>query len=187
MTLLDRILEAIQWRLLRSEAGICLWRFLRWGFATIAPYTPPRSEIPLDRAAAFVLVEVRRSTIRAAGQGLFSLQHIEAGVRVEEYTGDTVDSLSKYVRLRIKDYVADSPCPGIFIGASRRPEALMRYINHHPDASRRNVRFRNEGTRKYYETTRPVQPDEELLTDYGELYWRLRLPSRRKPRTLVLS
>jgi hypothetical protein len=139
----------------------------------LTPYTPPRSEIPPERARAFVKVEVRPSTISGAGQGLFALERIEARVTIGEYTGDIVDSVSKVLRLRDKAYVALTADPAICIDALRRPEVMMRYICHHPQQEKRNVHFRNQGSRKFVETTRPVDPGDELFTDYSDIYWRL--------------
>lgn len=51
---------------------------------------------------------------------------------------------------------------------------MMRYICHHPDPAKRNVQYINEGTRKFVRTIRAVEAGQELFTDYGEAYWRLR-------------
>ncbi|MBI5101578.1 MAG: hypothetical protein HZB33_07085 [Nitrospirae bacterium] len=174
MNTLDRILEGLRWRLWESTPGIFLWHALGWVASRIAPYTPPRAEIPEERARAFVRVEVRPSTIPGAGQGLFSMERIEAGVRIGEYTGDIVHGVFNVLRLRDKDFVARTADPSVCIDALRRPEVMTRYICHHPGEGKRNVRFRNEGSRKFVETTRAVHPGEELLADYGDMYWRLK-------------
>ena len=174
MTIFNRILDRLRRFLIKSSAGIQLWRFVRWAVSRVAPYTPPRTEIPPARARAFVKVEVRPSTIPGAGQGLFAMERIEAGVTIGEYSGDIIDSVFKVLRLRDKDYVARTSDPSICIDALRRPEVMMRYICHHPKEQKRNVKFRDDGSRKFVETTQPVDPDEELLTDYSDVYWRLR-------------
>ena len=174
MMTIDRILEGLRWRLWKSDAGIYVWRFVHWPVSRVAPYTPPRTQIPPERARAFVKVEVRPSTIPGAGQGLFASEQIEAGVTIGEYMGDIVDSVFKLLRLRDIDYLALTDDPRIFIDPLHQPEVTMRYICHHPKEEKRNVRFRSEGTRKFVETTRLIDPGEELLTDYGNIYWRLR-------------
>jgi hypothetical protein len=174
MTMFDRILERFRCFLVESDAGISVWRSIRWAVPLVAPYTPPRNEIPPERARAFVKVEVRPSTIPGAGQGLFAMERIEAGVTIGEYTGDIVDSVFKVLRLPNKDYVALTSNPAISIDALRRPEAMMRYICHHPKEERRNVRYRSDGSRKFLETIRPVDPGQEFLADYSDVYWRLR-------------
>lgn len=174
MRLCDRILDGLRRRFLENDAGIYLWRFARWVIPLIAPYTPPRTEIPPERACAFVKVEIRSSEVPGAGNGLFALERIEAGVTIGEYTGDIVASVFKGLRLRNKDYVALTNDPALSIDAFHRPEAMMRYINHHPQEEMRNVRYRSEGTRKFVETIRPVEPGKELFADYSAIYWRLR-------------
>ena len=159
---------------MENDAGIYLWRFARWVIPLVAPYTPPRTEIPAERAGAFVKLEIRPSVVPGAGKGLFALERIEAGVTVGEYTGDIVDSVFKVLRLSNKDYIALTNNPAICIDALRRPEVMMRYINHHPEAEKRNVRYRSEGASKFVETTRAVDPNEELFADYSDIYWKLR-------------
>jgi len=159
---------------LEHDAGIYLWRFARWIVPLIAPYIPPRTEIPPERVRAFVEVEVRPSVVPGAGKGLFALERIEAGVTIGEYTGDIIHSLIKGLRLPNKDYIALTSNPAISIDALRRPEVMMRYINHHPQEEKRNVRYRSEGTRKFVETIRVVDQDEELFADYSDIYRRLR-------------
>jgi hypothetical protein len=174
MKIADRVLERMRRFLLKSDAGIQQLRFLRWAVPRVMPYTPPRADISLERARAFVKAEVRPSRIPGAGQGLFALERVEAGVTIGEYAGDIVDSVFKALRLRDKDYVALTDDPAISIDPFRRPEVMMRYICHHPKAERRNVQYINEGSRKFVRTTRVVEPGEEFFTDYGEAYWRLR-------------
>jgi len=174
MTIFDPTFERLRRYLLKCDAGIHLWRFAGWAVARIAPYTPPRSEIPPERACAFVKVEVRLSTIPEAGHGLFALEEVEAGVRIGEYAGDMVDSVFKVLRLPNKEYVASTGDPFLCIDPSHRPEVMMRYICHHPDKEKRNVRFVDVGPRKFVESTRRIASGEEFLTDYSDLYWRLR-------------
>lgn len=174
MTIYDRILVRLSRILLKSAAGIYMWRCIRWSVPRIAPYTPPRTEIPPERARAFVKVEVRPSRIPGAGLGLFALEGIEAGITIGEYTGDIIDSVFKVLRLRDKDYVALTSNPAICIDPSRRPEVMMRYICHHPKEEKRNVRYINIGSRKFVESTRRIDSGEEFLTDYSDMYWRLR-------------
>jgi hypothetical protein len=152
MRLADRVLERVRRRLLKSEIGIVQLRFLRWAIARVAPYTPLPADIPPERARAYVKVEVKPSRIPGAGHGLFALERVEARVVIGEYAGDIVDSVFKVFRLRNKDHVALTDDPSIALDPSRRPEVMMRYICHHPDAARRNVQYINEGSRKYVRT-----------------------------------
>ncbi len=175
MKLIDRILLGLFKRLWSSNniVGIYLYRFAQWLISSVAPYVPPRAEIPSERANAFVKVAVQSSTIPDAGLGLFSLERVDAGVTIGEYTGDVIDSAFNVVRLRNIDYVA-STGGASWVDAIHRPEVKMRYICHHPKKEKRNVQFRDEGSRKFVETIRPINVGEEIFLDYGDLYWRLR-------------
>lgn len=161
-------------QLLKSDAGIWLFRGIRWVVPRIAPYTPPRAEIPPERARACVMVEIRPSTVHGAGQGIFALERIAAGVTIGEYTGDVVDSMWRAMRLRDRSYLALTCDAAISIDALRRPEVMMRYICHHPRKGKCNVQFVDQGVRKFVVTTRPVDPGEEFFIDYGDTYWRLK-------------
>jgi hypothetical protein len=174
MNSLDRFLSRVIWRLTQSEIGIAALRVIRWTAPRVAPYSPPRAEIPPERMAAFVPVEIRPSTIVGAGLGVFAVEPIAAGVTIGEYTGDIVDSVLRSLRLPNKDYLARTGEGSIYIDSSNRPEAVMRYVNHHPNAERRSVEFRNDGRRKFLVTTRAVAAGEELFVDYDWLYWKLR-------------
>lgn len=174
MRLADRAIGRLRAILFRSDAGITVWRLLGQAASRLAPYDPPRAELTPERTRAFVPVEVRESSVPGAGLGLFSRERIAEGVVVGEYTGDVVDSWLRLLRTRNRDYVILTDVSGIAIDAARRPEVEMRYICHHPRPERRNVRYRTEGPRAFVVTTRVVEAGEELLTDYGPDYWRLR-------------
>lgn len=174
MRLQDRIILGLRRRTLNRDAGVVVWRTVRWVVSRIAPYDPPRASVSEDRMVPFVNVEVRPSTVPGAGRGLFVLEQVPAGVRVGEYWGDLVDSVLRWLRLRNTDYVSLTANPTVQIDALRRPEALMRYINHHFDPRRCNARYVHVGDRVYVETMRDVAAGEELFCDYGETYWRLR-------------
>lgn len=173
MAVFDLWLLRLRNLLLKSDAGVRLFRPIRWVLLRLAPYTPPRAEIPPERARAFVKVEIRPSTVRGAGQGLFALERIEAGVTIGEYTGDVVDSRWRAMRLRDRSYLAPTCDTAFFIDALRRPEVMMRYLCHHPRKEKRNAQFMDQGIRKFVVTTRPVDPGEELFIGYGDTYWRM--------------
>jgi uncharacterized protein len=174
MTFTDWVFLRLRSFLLRSDVGRRFFRFLRWFFSLVAPYTPPRATIPPDRANAYVKVDVRPSTIPGAGQGLFALEPIDVGVLIGEYVGDVVTSVLKAMRLRNKDYLFSTSTPSVMIDGSNRLEAMMRYICHHPRAEKRNVQFLIEGKHVFVKTIRPVFPEDEFFADYGGLYWQVR-------------
>ncbi len=105
--------------------------------------------------------------------GLFAEERVGHGVTIGEYSGDVVDSLVKWLRLRNAEYLALTEDRSISIDGRRHPEMLMRYVNHHPSEKAVNIRFRSEGTRVFLETTKPVGAGEEFFADYGDMYWLL--------------
>jgi hypothetical protein len=165
---LDELLLEAGERLLASRAGAMLVRGAHGALARIAPHVPQRVEIPPERAAACVRVEVRPSGIPGAGLGLYAAEPVGAGVVIGEYAGDVVGSILKVLRLRSLAYVA---LDEQYIDTSRHPEVAMRYVCHHPRPERRNVDFDGEGGRLFLRTTRPVEPGEEFFVDYGAMYW----------------
>ena len=62
------------------------------------------------------------------------------------------------------------------VDAGPHPQVLARYINHHPDAARRNATFvKNKAhLTALVVATRPIERGEELFVDYGAGYWRAR-------------
>lgn len=173
MTFSDLWLLRLRNVLFKSSAGIIVFRGIRWVLTRLIPYTPPPAEIPAERARAFVTVEIRPSTVPGAGQGLFALERVEAGVTIGEYMGDIVDSFWRLMRSRDRSYQIPTCDPAVTLDALRRPEVMMRYICHHPRKGKHNVQFVDQGVRKFVVTTRPVDPGEEFFVDYGETYWRL--------------
>ena len=174
MTLSNQIIFSLRWRMLQSDYGVPIWRLIRWAVPRIAPYIPPRKSISPDQLMPSVKLEIRPSTIPNCGSGAFSLENIGSGVTIGEYSGDVVDSLFKWLRLRNTDYIALTENPAVCIDALAHPEMLLRYVNHHPDRTRMNIQIRTVGVQVFYETTRPVKKGEEFFTDYGDLYWRIR-------------
>lgn len=170
----DRIIHSITWRLCRTDVGIAVYRVIRRVVPQVFPYHPQKS--PLSELALHprFKVEVRKSSVEGAGDGLFALEDIPGGEILGEYGGDRVTSLAKWLRLRNKDYTMMTDDPTVVIDAAGRPEALMRYVNHHFDARCRNVERKASGDTVHYVTTRPIRKGEEFFVDYGELYWKLR-------------
>ena len=174
MDLRDRIVLALKDRLERTPARTVILRSLRWTCSRLFPYRPPFQPIAPERLRSPFRLETRPSTVAGAGLGLFALEPIPAGARVGEYAGDVIGSAWRWLRLRDSAYSAQLPTPGWFVDAKGHPEMLMRYINHHFEPARRNVKLTNEGAGKVIVATRDVAAGEELFYDYGDLYWRLR-------------
>jgi hypothetical protein len=141
---------------------------------TVAPYTPTYQKLPIERTRSRVATEMKTSSIPGCGLGLYALEDAPAGITLGEYSGDLIHSTLNWMRMRNTDYLAFTEVPSVYIDAMAHPEAMMRYVNHHPDAERVNVRLRVDGTQVFYDTIRPVAAGCEFFTDYGTMYWKLR-------------
>jgi SET domain-containing protein len=170
----DRIIHSMTWRLCRKDVGIAVYRVIRRVIPMIFPYTPQKSPLSELTLHPRFRVEVRKSTVEGAGDGLFALEDIPGGEVLGEYGGDRVRSLTKWLRLKNKDYTMMTDDPSVVIDAAGRHEALMRYVNHHFDARCHNLERKVSGETVYFVTTRPIVKGEEFFVDYGALYWKLR-------------
>lgn len=174
MTLSDRLIHSLTWRLCRTDAGIAIYRVIRWGLPRILPYEPKPGLLSELATKPRFPVEIKASTIVGAGQGLFALVDIPAGEVVGEYSGDRIPSLAKWMRLRNKDYVMMTDSLGLVVDAAKRQEMILRYVNHHFDPRRQNLIREAKNESVYFVTTRPIAAGEEFFVDYGDLYWKLR-------------
>eukprot|EP01090_Pellita_catalonica_P002896 TRINITY_DN12518_c0_g1_i1.p1 TRINITY_DN12518_c0_g1~~TRINITY_DN12518_c0_g1_i1.p1 ORF type:complete len:133 (-),score=16.61 TRINITY_DN12518_c0_g1_i1:940-1338(-) len=116
---------------------------------------------------------VKRSSIRGAGRGVFSLVSLRAGVIIGKYAGKIISQQehdrrdSGYVLAvtrRSKQILLDACDPRFsnwtaFINDYRTPDDIY-------DGP--NVRFTPSGC---VETLREIDRGEELLVDYGNTYW----------------
>jgi hypothetical protein len=174
MKLSDQLIHSMTWRLSRHCAGIAVLRFIRWTMPRLWPYEPPENASSGLALATRFAVEARTSTIEGAGTGLFAAEKIPSGEVLGEYDGDRITSLAKWLRLRNKDYVMLTDTRGVVIDALGHPEMKLRYVNHHFDTHRQNLMRKADGENVYFVTTCEIAPGEELFTDYGDLYWKLR-------------
>jgi hypothetical protein len=174
MRLSDKLILSLCWRLGCSDPGIQVLRAVRYVIPRLRPYTPVPKPFADGSANCLVPAEVRASSVPAAGLGLFARAPVKAGECIGEYLGDVIDSAWHWMRLRNKDYVMRTEDTTVFIDAAHRPEALMRYVNHHFDPARINVRRVAEGRRVYYFADKDIASGEEFFVSYGDLYWKLR-------------
>jgi hypothetical protein len=185
MTLADRFLHSLTWRLYLTDTGISIFRLIRWLGPRIYPYTPELSPLSQLAVCPNFKVEVRPSTIAGAGHGLFALEDIPGDEVLGEYSGDRITSLAKWIRLRNKDYIMTTEIPNLFLDAAARPEVVLRYVNHNFDPACQNLVRQAHGETVCFLTLRKIVAGEELFVDYGQLYWKLRgvksEPSSRSP------
>jgi len=118
---------------------------------------------------------VKRSTLKGAGQGLFTSKPITKGTKIVEYTGKITtwkevndrNGLNGYIYYVNRKHVID---------AWARKSALARYAN---DARgpvkttgiRNNCTYESEGTRVYIVAAKNIPAGSEILVGYGKEYW----------------
>jgi hypothetical protein len=166
----DLLLAKLGHSLLRSRSGATVLRGVRFALTRVAPYVPPRVELPEERVRARVAVEVRPSTIPGGGLGLFATEVIEAGTVIGEYMGDPIGSVLNLLRIRDITHMVGNQLG--FFDTSRHPEVTMRYICGHPSPAKQNVTF-DYDERILVRASRRIEAGEELLALYEEPYWRL--------------
>ncbi len=171
---MERILLSLVSRLERHDAGIAVLRAARSVLAGLFPYVPPYTSLPPERTQARVAVAVRTSSIPGAGQGLYACEPLACGAIIAEYCGDTIDSILKWLRRRNIDYAARTSDDSVRIDPAAHPEIHARYINHHDDPQARNVQLKTVDGRKYYVATRDIAAGEELYSNYGDFYWKIK-------------
>lgn len=116
-------------------------------------------------------VDVRASTVPAAGKGLFAgADGLVRGARVIEYTGRIL-TLQQAKVLKSRMYLKAVSLNRHIDGGPEELASAARFINDHVDASRHNVRFVTQDQRVFVVATRDVGADEELFVDYGRGHW----------------
>jgi SET domain-containing protein len=118
---------------------------------------------------------VRKSTLKGAGQGLFTSQPIAKGAKIVEYKGKITTwkevndrkGLNGYIYYVNRNHVID---------AWGHKKALARYAN---DAKgpirtvgiRNNSEYDTEGLKVYIFALRHIPAGTEILVGYGKEYW----------------
>jgi SET domain-containing protein len=118
---------------------------------------------------------VKRSTLKGAGKGLFTMKDIPRGTKIVEYKGkitrwkevDDRDGLNAYIYYVNRDHVID---------ARTTKEALARYANDakgllRVDGVTNNCTYIIEGVKVYIKAMRHIPAGSELLVGYGKEYW----------------
>lgn len=115
--------------------------------------------------------EIKKSKIKAAGLGLYTLINIKKGDTIGDYTGKIINQKefdsgkhinNKYILYVTKDHYIDAENP--------KKSGYTRYINH---SSNPNCRFvtSNRWKTARVEALRNIKIGEELFLDYGDEYW----------------
>ena len=117
-------------------------------------------------------LRVMKSQLPGAGKGVFTTKPIKKGAKICGYTGDIVvnydpDYGNPYA-LKVKER------PPTYIDARRSNEAVGRFVNDGRGEIPSNsiLIWDPDEKQGWVEATRDIGPGEEILTDYGEEYWR---------------
>jgi SET domain-containing protein len=122
-------------------------------------------------------LSIKKSKLRGAGLGLFSLKTIAKGSRIVEYKGRRClwrnvkdqDQTNAYL-MRVDRSNA--------IDASRSLKTFGRYANDARGTSRKeglinNAEYVSEGKRCFIEAIRDIPAGGEILVNYGKDYWKV--------------
>ena len=122
-------------------------------------------------------LEVKRSLLPMAGNGLFTKELIKKGTQIIEYKGEIID-WTEYMK-RVEEnrdgylfYITDEHC----IDAYPTPEHVARFAN---DAAglirvkglRNNCIYRIDEDKCFIVATRNIKAGEEILVSYTRAYW----------------
>ena len=125
-------------------------------------------------------LEVKPSTVPAAGQGLFATRPFPKGTLLCVYRGTSVslvEAMRRKARGEHGDYVMGGFGANVRLDAGPHPEVLARYINDDLSGTPRyNVKFVKLKLEQcaLVVALRDIQAGEELFAFYGEGYWKVR-------------
>ncbi len=119
-------------------------------------------------------LEVKKSTIPGAGQGLFTKIFIEKGTRIVEYKG----RLTKWKEVENdykNGYIYSINAKDV-IDAKTYKKALGRYANDASGVVRKkgipnNSTYVSDGLKIYIEAIKDIPAGSEILVAYGKEYW----------------
>lgn len=122
-------------------------------------------------------VEVRRSLVAGAGNGLFAKRDFARGDVICDYRGKVL-SLAQVLRLppEARDYLMGGFGLNVHIDASEAYAVPGRYVNDNFDTARLNAHFRKLPKLRKAQVValRPILAGDEIYAAYGAAYWRAR-------------
>ena len=114
--------------------------------------------------------EVKESSIKGIGRGLFSLRTVYRGDTIGPYTGILVNdeecSSEKYAASHYTLWL----CKDYNIVAEGESASYTRYINHSDKPNARFVVSTRWKTARV-EALKRIRPGEEIFLDYGPYFW----------------
>ena len=120
-------------------------------------------------------LRVAPSTIKGAGEGLFTTERIAADETIGFYRGEVL-TLREALQLKDRDYLMGGFGPNAHVDARNAFAMPGRYVNDAFDASRLNARFdKSRKTRSARVVAlRDIEEGEEIFASYGRSYWTAR-------------
>lgn len=122
-----------------------------------------------EHAKRLIGVQVKRSTIKGAGLGLFATRTIKKGEIIEEYTGTVITAPSTSAKIFYKYGILLDD--GGIIDSGRTVDCFSRYINDGRSSHRNNCEFFEKSGRVYVKAIKTIKEGEELFVSYGSTYW----------------
>jgi hypothetical protein len=109
-------------------------------------------------------LDIRASTIKNAGLGVFVGKDIPAGVYIDVYTGDLLSIATSRYYFQIDD--------GIGIDAGSYPRCYMAMLNDGFEKNNCMFRVDDETRQVSVWSIRDIKAGEELFVSYGEDFWK---------------
>jgi hypothetical protein len=126
--------------------------------------------MPKPKALSASDFEIRTSTVKGAGRGLFTKVPITEEGTIGHYTGEIIGEQEFYDPERpFSAYVLWVCRTHIIIGEGPKAN-YTRYINHSDEPNAFLVVSSRWKTARF-EALRDIEPGEEIFFDYGEDYW----------------
>ncbi len=123
--------------------------------------------------------DVRRSTIRGAGMGLFARERILPGDTIGYYTGRVLTDEEANRRPYVDSKYLVWVCRDHWIWGEGRGSGYTRFINHDDRKPNAELITSTRWKTARIAAVRPIRPGEEIFFDYGEEYWEVIGDSKR--------
>ena len=114
--------------------------------------------------------EVKASSIRGIGRGLFARETIYRGDTIGPYTGEVITDEQADEEPYVSSLYILWICTDHWVVGEGESASYTRYINH---SDKPNVRFvvSTRWKKARVEATRRILAGEEIFVDYGPEYW----------------
>lgn len=125
------------------------------------------------------MFQIKPSTLKGAGKGLFTTKPIKKGDIVVEYKGEILSwkqVKKRYPDLSQIDYIFHAG-PNHWVDAALTPKEFARYANDAKGVSkvktiRNNAEYQVIKRKPYIVATRNIPAGAEIFVDYGDSYWK---------------